>query len=414
MPATLATRTTAPDLAPQIADMRDPLFLTDPRRLYQRLREQGRVHRDSVGLWLLLGHADCRAAMQSSHLSRDPRNWKHYATVRPYMAESALEKTVERFMIFNDAPFHTRLRTLMSAAFTPAATRALTVAIDAASNALLDRLPASEPFDFMRQFAQILPVRVISDMLGIETGDLDQTKAWSEAISMVVEPVAARGLREHSNRATIEMTGYLRAELARRRAHPSDALLDVLIEGQRDDPSLSDDDLLANLMLLFLAGHETTTNLLGNGLLALLRHPEQMQMLRLDPSLLPLAIEEMLRFESPANVVARVTREPWRIGELEIPAGELLYCMTGAANHDPEVFARPEVFDIRRSPNPHLSFGGGVHYCIGAPLARLEAQVAFGALLRRFESLSLADEAVCWRPLVNLRGLQALTVKGGG
>jgi len=112
-------------------------------------------------------------------------------------------------------------------------------------------------------------------------------------------------------------------------------------------------------------------------------------------------------------VVARVTREPWRIGELEIPPGELLYCMTGAANHDPEVFARPEVFDIRRSPNPHLSFGGGVHYCIGAPLARLEAQVAFGALLRRFESLSLVDEAVCWRPLVNLRGLQALTVKGG-
>ena len=114
MPATLVTRTTAPDLAPQIADMRDPLFLTDPRRLYQRLREQGRVHRDSVGLWLLLGHADCRAAMQSRHLSRDPRKWKHYATVRPYMAESALEKTVERFMIFNDAPFHTRLRTLMT------------------------------------------------------------------------------------------------------------------------------------------------------------------------------------------------------------------------------------------------------------------------------------------------------------
>lgn len=392
--------------------MRDPRFLSDPRSINRHLREQGRVHRDRVGLWLLFDHADCRAAMQSSQLSRDPRNWRNYAAVRPYLADSALERSVERFMLLNDAPFHTRMRSLVSAVFTPAATRALTAAVADSCQSLLDRLPANEPFDFMRDFAQVLPVRVICDMLGIEAGDFEQTKAWSDAISSVVEPVATRGLREHSNRASVEMTAFLREQVARHRAKPRDTVLDLLIAGQRDDPGLSDDDLLSNLTLLFLAGHETTTNLLGNGLLTLLGEPEQMQRLRRDSSLMPGAIEEMLRFDSPVNVVARITREPWQIGELSIPAGEMLYCMTGAANHDPEVFDDPQRFDIGRSPNPHLSFGGGVHYCIGAPLARMEAQVAFEALLRKFPVLSLAEAPLRWRPLINLRGLESLRVTG--
>ena len=199
-------------------------------------------------------------------------------------------------------------------------------------------------------------------------------------------------------------------QVARHRVRPSDSLLDLLIAGQRDEPSISDEDLLANLVLLFIAGHETTTNLIGNGLYRLLTESDALEQLRADPGRMSTAIDEMLRYDSPVTVVARVTREPWVIGDLTIPPGEMLYCMTGAANHDPAVFQAPERFDIRRSPNPHLSFGGGVHYCIGAPMARLEAQLAFASLFERFAHLRLAKPEVCWRPLVNLRGLTALWV----
>ncbi len=404
-----------PTLAPAVADLRQPAWLTHPREQARRLRATGRVHRDTHGLWLLLGHADCRAAMQSHHLSRDPRQSKAYAAQRPFVAGSALEQAAERFMLFNDPPVHTRLRRVVGAAFTPAATRTLAAGIRATSEALLDELPQDEPFDFMRRFAQVLPVRVICEMLGIHSGDFDQAKAWSDAISLVVEPLATRAQRGESARAVSELTEFLRQQVARRRAQPGHSLLDGMIAAQREDPQFDDDLLLANLILLFIAGHETTSHLLGNGLLALLRHPEQLALLRHRPELMPSAVEEMLRYESPVNMVARLTQSPWQIDELTVPAGETLYCLIGAANHDPAVFHEPERFDIRRSPNPQLAFGGGLHYCVGAPLSRLEAQLAFEALLRRFPHLALAepDAAPRWRPMINLRGLEALWVRGG-
>jgi pimeloyl-[acyl-carrier protein] synthase len=408
-PASVPTQ--APTLARAVADLRDPAWLTQPRGQARRLRPQGRVHRDTLGLWLLLGHADCRAVMQSSRLSRDPRLSSSYATQRPFVANSALEQAAERFMIFNDAPVHTRLRRIVSAAFTPASTRDLRASVAATMQSLLDALPADTPFDFMRDVAQLLPIRVICDLLGIDVGDVGQAKAWSDAAACVVEPLASRVERARGAAAVAELTAYLAAQVARRRARPGDTVLDRMIAAQQDDPAFGDDELLANLILMFIAGHETTTNLLGNGLLALLQHPDQLALLRREPALLPTAVEEMLRYESPTNMVARVTREAWTIDDLTVPPGEVLYCMIGAANHDPAVFERPERFDIRRHPNPQLSFGGGVHYCVGAPLARLEAEVAFEALLRRFPSLALVDDAPVWRPMINLRGLQALRVR---
>lgn len=403
-----------PTLARELADLREPAWLTAPREQAARLRARGRVHRDTQGLWLLLDHADCRAVMQSAHLSRDPRQHAGYAKLRPFLAGSALEQAAERFMLFNDAPVHTRLRRVVAAAFTPVATRTLRESVAATARALVATLPDDgTPFDFMRGFAQVLPIRVICDLLGIDAGDFDQAKAWSDAAACVVEPLASRADRAEGARAVAELTTFLKAQVARRRAHPGDTVLDRMIAAQRDEPAFDDDELLANLILLFLAGHETTTNLLGNGLLALLRHPDQLALLRSDPAaLLPTAVEEMLRYESPTNMVARITREPCAIGDITVPAGEALYCMVGAANHDPAVFAEPGRFDIRRNPNPQLSFGGGVHYCVGAPLARLEAEVAFDALLQRFATLALADEEVRWRPMINLRGLQALRLHG--
>jgi cytochrome P450 len=258
-------------------------------------------------------------------------------------------------------------------------------------------------------------------MLGIDSGDFEQAKAWSDAASSVVEPLATRAARAEGARAVAQLTAFLRAQVARRRARPGDTVLDRMIAAQREDPQFDDDELLANLILLFIAGHETTTNLLGNGLLALLHHPRELARLRALPELMPGAVDEMLRYESPTNMVARITRQPWVMGDLTVPAGEVLYCMVGAANHDPAVFDEPDRFDIGRSPNPQLSFGGGVHYCVGAPLARLEAQVAFEELLRRFPVLELADAAAGaahgaaprWRPMINLRGLQDLWLCGG-
>ena len=407
-------RRAAPILASETADLRDPAWLTHPREHAQRLREHGRVHRDTSGLWLLLGHADCRAVMQSSQLSRDPRAASSYDRVRPFIADSPLERAAERFMLFNDPPLHTRLRRVVGAAFTPAATRTLTQGIAATCQSLLDALPADAPFDFMQRFAQQLPIRVIGDMLGIEGGEPAQVKAWSDSIALVVEPTARRSQREAAGRCTAELTELLRAQVARRRAKPGDSLLDVMIAAQREDAQFDDDSLLANLILLFIAGHETTTNLLGNGLLALLNHPAQMALLRQEPQWMSSAVEEMLRYESPTNMVARITREPWSLGELCLPAGEVLYAMVGAANHDPDVFDQPQHFDIRRSHNPQLAFGGGVHYCVGAPLARLEASLAFEALLRRFPRLEMAQaQPPRWRPMINLRGLEALWVSGG-
>jgi pimeloyl-[acyl-carrier protein] synthase len=389
-------------------DLRNPLFVSDPHQAYEALRSRGAVHRDTMGLWLLVNHADCKAVMQDTKISRDPRQWRNYAAIRPYLAESVLEKTVERFMLFNDAPMHTRIRQLVSAAFTPAAMRLIEEQVRATAVSMVAALPHDRPFDLLADFAQVFPIRVIADMLGLAPEDLAQTREWSDAISLVVEPAATRSLKEKSNQAAIEMTQYLQTEVARRRKQRGNTVLDMLLTAQDASGDLADDELIANLMLMFMAGHETTTNLLGNGMLTLLRHPDQLARLRANPELMPSAVEEILRFESPANVVARVTRAPLHISGVDIPAGELLYCLTGAANRDPSVFANPEQFDIGRTPNPHLSFGGGVHYCIGAPLARLEAAVAFEALLLRFPRLQLAQTDVQWRTLINLRGLTAL------
>jgi pimeloyl-[acyl-carrier protein] synthase len=375
------------------------------------MRAQGAVHRDTMGLWLLVNHADCKAVMQDARISRDPRQWRHYAAVRPYLAESVLEKTVERFMLFNDAPAHTRLRRLVSAAFTPAAMRLIEQQVRTTAQDMVATLPHDRPFDLLADFARVFPIRVIADMLGLAPKDLAQTREWSDAISLVVEPAATRSLKEKSNQAVIDMTHYLQSEIARRRKQRGNTVLDLLLNAQNESGDLRDDELIANLMLMFMAGHETTTNLLGNGMLTLLRHPQQLAKLRAHPALMPSAVEEMLRFESPVNVVARVTRTPLCINDVEIPSGELLYCLTGAANCDPKVFSHPEQFDISRAPNPHLSFGGGAHYCIGAPLARLEAAVAIEALLSRFPYLQLAQTELLWRPLINLRGLHALALQ---
>ena len=398
-------------------DMRDPAFRDDPHALLRALREQGRATRDVLGIWLLCHHADVSSGLRSNQLSREPWRLPVYRQLRPFLADSTLERTTEQWMLFNDPPKHTRLRRLVTAAFKPPVIEALRERITAVTDELIAQLPAPGPqadvFDLMAGLAQPLPVRVICDVLGLPAQDFAQTKAWSDALAWIVEPVVRREQRVAAAQAAEDLVAYLRGHIeARRAAAPRDDVLGLLMAAQADeDGVLSVDELLGNLVLLFIAGHETTTNLIGNGMLSLLRHPDQLARLRNEPSLIHSAVDEMLRFEGSVTTVSRHTVAPYAVGDLVIPPEQTLYFMVGAANRDPAAFAEPERFDIARTPNPHMGFGAGIHYCLGAPLARLEGEIAFTRLLQRYPALALADPVPRWRKLINLRGLEALPLR---
>jgi cytochrome P450 len=393
-------------------DMRDPAFRDDPHPLLRGLRESGRVARDVLGVWVLCHHADASSGLRSSALSREPWRLPAYRELRPFLADSTLERTTEQWMLFNDPPKHTRLRRLAQAAFKPPVIAALRERIGALTDGLLDRIRPDAGFDLMKALAQPLPVHVICDVLGLPPEDFAQTQAWSDALALIVEPVSRRAQRVAANQAAEAMVAYLRGHIAHRRARPRhDDLLGLLLAAHDDGVGLSEEELLGNLILLFIAGHETTTNLIGNGMWTLLQHPQQLQRLRDQPGLMPAAIDEMLRYEGSVNMVARHTIAPYAVGDVVVPPEQVLYFMIGAANRDPAVFDEPDRFDIARSPNPHLAFGAGIHYCLGAPLARLEAEVAFARLLQRWPGLQAVDELPRWRPLINLRGLDSLPLR---
>ncbi len=400
--------------APATIDMRHPAFRDDPHPLLRAVRERGRAERDVVGIWLVSHHADTSAGLRSSRLSREPWRSPVYRQYRPFIADSTLERTTEHWMLFNDPPKHTRLRRLVNGAFKPPVIAALRDRITALTDELLGALPQQGGFELMAGFAQQLPVRVICDVLGLPPADFAQTKLWSDALAVIVEPVVRREQRAAAGRAAEEMVAYLRGHIeARRAGSRRDDLLSLLVAAQGGEGQLSADELLGNLVLLFIAGHETTTNLIGNGLLTLLRHPAELARLRADPALTGSAVEEMLRYEGSVTMVSRMTVEPYAIGDTVIPPEEVLYFMLGPANRDPAVFADPERFDVGRVPNAQLGFGAGIHFCLGAPLARLEGELAFTRLLQRYPTLRLAEAAPCWRHLINLRGLEALPLIAG-
>ena len=400
--------------APITIDMRHPAFRDDPHPLLRAVRERGRAERDVVGIWLVSHHADTSAGLRSSRLSREPWRSPVYRQYRPFIADSTLERTTEHWMLFNDPPKHTRLRRLVNGAFKPPVIAALRDRITALTDELLGALPQQGGFELMAGFAQQLPVRVICDVLGLPPADFAQTKLWSDALAVIVEPVVRREQRAAAGRAAEEMVAYLRGHIeARRAGSRRDDLLSLLVAAQGGEGQLSADELLGNLVLLFIAGHETTTNLIGNGLLTLLRHPAELARLRADPALTGSAVEEMLRYEGSVTMVSRMTVEPYPIGDTVIPPEEVLYFMLGPANRDPAVFADPERFDVGRVPNAQLGFGAGIHFCLGAPLARLEGEIAFTRLLQRYPTLRLAEAAPCWRHLINLRGLEALPLIAG-
>ena len=399
---------TAPTL-----DLRAPGYRQNPYPTLARIRAENPIHQDAMGVFYITRHADVTAALKDPRLGRDLRKWIGYAMVRPYLADSPLERCIEQWMFSVDAPQHTRLRQLVARVFTPRAVAAMRSAIEQVVDDILADLNTrnATEIEIMSTFAQPFPVRVIASILGLPITIYDDLKRWSTQVAVAFEPTSRRRERQQASDAAVDLMAYLRELVAVRRDQRTGDVVSILLAAAEDGDKLSEDELIAQLVMLFIAGHETTTHLIGNGLLTLCRHPEQMQRLRTDPSLGPRAVEEMLRYEPSVNTIARAAHADTTLGGKPIPAGSIMLCMAGAANRDPDIFPDPDRFDIARTPNPHVTFGGGVHYCLGAPLARLESQVAFGRLLERFVSIEVDEQNVRWRDLVNLRGLEALPVR---
>jgi cytochrome P450 len=350
--------------------------------------------------WLVTGYAQARAALADPRLLKLPKGWRP----EPHSLEAALEL----HMLNSDPPDHERLRKLVNKAFTARRVEQLRPRITAITAGLLDDMSTRQEVDLLSAFAFPLPVTVICELLGVPVADRDQFRAWSATI--VSESVPPEVAQDHIS----AMIGYFRNLLAARRREPADDLLSALISARDNADRLSEDELLSMAWLLLVAGHETTVNLIAGGVLALLIHPGELARLRADPALVGGAVEELLRYVSPVNdATLRFTADPVEIDGVPIGPGEVVLVSLSGANRDPSRYAHPEGLDLSRDSSGHLAFGHGIHYCLGAPLARLEAEIAFRGLLDRFGSMTLAvpTDELRWRPSSLIHGLESLPVR---
>ena len=390
--------------APSI-DLTSPDFLADPYPTLARLRE----HRVPVylhlegptgGMWLVTRYEDVAAVLRESQISKD------MSRLVPAPQPMPLDST----MLFKDPPNHSRLRGLANQAFTPKRVKDLEWRIEEIANDLIDRVEADGGMDLIADYAMPLPIIVIAEMLGVPADDRDIFRAWSNDLITGTDMV--RGTDERRRKqgeAIVALMGYFGRLIAERRGSPREDIISAMIEAHDEGGRMTEEELLGTCILLLIAGHETTVNLFGNGLLSLLRNPDQLALLKERPELLPSAVEEMLRFESPVQRgTFRVAIGNIEIGGMTLGPGEQISAGLAAANRDPDQFPDADRFDITRSPNRHLAFGLGIHFCLGSALARTEARIGFGRLLERLPNLCLASDTPEWNPNTLIRGLQRL------
>jgi cytochrome P450 len=389
-------------------DLTDPGVVADPYPSFARAREVAPVQwHEGLGLWLAFTHAEVNAVL------RDRRLGRIWADREPAGRFESFNLIHRNAILEMEPPHHTRLRRLISTAFARGHVERLRPWVEELAGRLVDELleesAGTRPVDLLTM-AEQLPVAVIAELLGVPEADRQLLRPWSNAIVKMYEYERTRQREDAAERAADEFVAYLRELAADRRRHPGDDLVSHLVSVRdADGDRLTEDELVTTCILLLNAGHEATVNVTANGTLALLRHSDQLRRLRADRSLLPTAIEEFMRFDSPLQLFERTATEDVEVGGITVEKGQKIAALLGSANHDPAVFADPETLDVGRAENPHVSFGAGVHFCIGAPLARVELQASFGALLDRTSSLELGGEPVR-RPEFVIRGLAELPV----
>ena len=386
----------------------DPSFIADPYPTYRQLLEQDPHHYSPLtGMITVAPYDDVDAIL---------RDYRQFSSIirgtEPFpLAEEQSRRQLSPSMQFQDPPDHTRLRGLVSRAFTPTQIAKMEAQIRATAHSLLDEVGDSSEVDLMATFANLLPILAIAEMIGVPTEDRGQFKVWSDQVTRGLEPNLSEAELSSVLDSAEELAEYFTPIIEDRGREPQDDLVSRLVIAEEEGNSLSNDETQITLRLLLVAGNETTTNLIGNGLKALLAQPAQLQLLRERPELIPQAIEELLRYDSPVQIDVRRLVEDTEIGNREGKQGSLVTPLIGAANRDPQVFYEPDRLDITREDSGNISFGRGIHHCLGAPLARLEAKVAFEVLLERFADIQSGSRRPEYRHNIVLRGLEHLDVR---
>jgi cytochrome P450 len=403
-----------PDRQPSLYQLLDPDILADPYPLYRRLREWDPVAWDPfLHAWVVTNYAGVLTVLHKFSANRTPTPEQLAA-----MGLESLQPVAEvmvRQMLFMDAPAHTRLRGLCSSAFTSRRVDHLRLHIQEIADDLIDRVLPQGRMDVIADFAAPLPAIVTAELLGVPTSDHQQLKSWSADFAEMLGNFQHNPDRVSSVlRSVNEMTRYFRDAIREQERHPRNGLVQLLVNASEGGSRLTEDEVIANIIVTMVGGQETTTNLIGNGLLTLIRNPAGLAQLRDDLSIIEPAVEELLRYESPSQHTARLAPEDLMLGDKQIKKRDAVMAVMAAANRDPARFPDPDRLDLTRKDNRHVAFGWAAHFCFGAPLARIEGQVAFSSLLRRLPNLALEQGPLLWRQNLGLRGLIALPVTFGG
>ncbi|CAN5131755.1 cytochrome P450 [soil metagenome] len=390
-------------------DLSDPRFVDWPYPAFADQRARSAVAWDEgLGMWLAFGHAECNAVLRDRRLGR---LWRDREAAVELVSFNLIHRNA---LLEMEPPSHTRLRRLVAAAFGRGHVERLRPWVAGVAAGLADQVADAgsdgSPVDLIPAYAEPLPVAVIAELLGVPQADRALLRPWSAAIVAMYEYDRAASVDAAAERAAAEFAGYLRELAGQRRAKPADDLVSHLVTvADTDGSRLTEDELVTTCILLLNAGHEATVNVTANGTLALLRHPDQWARIVADPALVPLAVEEVIRYDGPLQLFERTAVEDVQIGAATVRRGEKVAALLGSANRDPAAFAAPDVLDVGRRDNPHIGFGAGIHFCIGAPLARVELQASLGTLAARFPGMALAGPPLR-RPEFVIRGLRSLPV----
>jgi len=397
-------------------DPRDRDTINDPIPVLRSLQDHAPVYWcEALRGWVITRYDDAKAVLRNEDFSAD--RITPFYNAQPPQRQAQIEQLIRylnTWVAFRDPPEHTRLRKLMKTVFTPETVVGQRPAVEKSVNRLVTRLEGAREFDFIREFAFPLPAMVIMDLLGLPEEDMDDLKEWSNQMQLFIGSATTSPQKyDLAEAGATAMAAYFREAIRDREQRPGNDLISQLMALREVDDALSEDEVIGTCMLFLFGGHETTTNLIGNGVRVLLEHPDERQRLLEDPTLIGGAVEEILRYDGPTGASVRLVRNSHDMHGVHLEAGQRVFVMINAANRDPRAFENPDRVDITRSPNNHLTFNYGPHFCMGAPLARLEGQVAIGEVLRRLPGITLAAERYDYMDTMIMRGVRSMPVRLG-